>query len=92
MTTVNQSLALLRRSRSSYTLQVGTLDDLGAYLEGLQFWREPGRSPHEYVRYRSGRGAMVVVYHTGTVLVQGQQPQQTHAQLRHFVAGEGVQL
>jgi ribonuclease HIII len=84
-------VTLARRSGSSYQLEAGSLDDLAAHLEGLQFWREPPRSPHEYARYRSGRGALVVLYHTGTVLVQGQQQQQTHGQLARLVTeSEGL--
>lgn len=76
---------LFPRSASSYRLSVGTIADLATYLETLQFWVTPARSPHEACRWRSGRGALVVAYHSGTVLVQGQGQADTHAQLRRLI-------
>lgn len=82
-------IKLTRRGPASYDLAAGALDDLGVYLEGLQFWPEPPRSPHEHARYRSGRGALVVLYHSGAVVIQGSHREQTHAQLARFVAEGG---
>jgi predicted TIM-barrel fold metal-dependent hydrolase len=58
----------------------------------LPFWREDPRSPHERTRLRSGRGALVVVDHSGAVVVQGTNKQQTQRQLARFVKEQGVLL
>jgi hypothetical protein len=78
---------MVPRSPSSYAL-VGDFDSLVDYLERLHFHRYPTRSPHEALRLRSGRGAIVVCFHTGTILIQGQHQAQTHVQLCRFVESE----
>jgi hypothetical protein len=56
------------------------LDRFSAWIEGAGFRRESGRSSSEYRRYLRGR-ALIVCYHTKTILVQGAQPEQTVALL-----------
>jgi hypothetical protein len=81
-----QTLALTIRTESSYVLVRGTLDDLVAYLESMQFLVIPSRSGTEYLRLRNEQGAIVVLYHrNGVVLIQGKQQAQIHEQLRQFV-------
>jgi hypothetical protein len=75
------TLQLDYHGTSSFYLKSGSLSDLAGYLEERGFWREPPRSPHEWGRLRSGRGALIVCYRSGTILVQGQYQAQTRGQL-----------
>jgi hypothetical protein len=87
--TPTEETTLVPRGPASYE-RSGPLDPLVRYLENLGFYRQPPRSDYECLRMRSGRGALIIFYHSGTLLVQGKHPAQTHAQLQRFTTESEV--
>ena len=69
------TLQLARHGNASYRIVAGSLTDLGSHLVEHGFIQGVPTSPHEHSRYLqtiTGQGrAIVVVYHTGTILLQG---------------------
>jgi ribonuclease HIII len=73
-------IVLRRRSSCSFDTDPAALAGLQAWLEIRGFARESGRSAHEVCRLRT-RGALIVLYASGSVLVQGANVPQTMALL-----------
>ncbi len=81
--TVITRLALRRRTPSSYgCVHVEALTSL---LCAHGWYTSPPTNPTEYVRLTNERGQLLVLYHTGTVLVQGKHADDTHTQLAPLV-------
>lgn len=76
---VDPQLHLTPRSPVSFV--VNSIEGLVAWLQRASWHELPGRSPSEHSRLVRGR-RLVVLYHTGTVLVQGPYPEETIAELR----------
>jgi hypothetical protein len=76
---------LQRAGVSSYHADDPVL--LTSWLEARGWQRTDGRSPSELARLWCGP-RLVVLYHNGTALVQGLQPEQTHAALAELAGGE----
>lgn len=84
-----EPITLTRRSAASYEL-ASAPDALMAHLERVGYIRQPGRNPHERARLRTRGGRLVVIYRSGTVLVQGVYTEATHSILRQFVSEQGA--
>jgi hypothetical protein len=78
--------AQVQRRRSPVSFAATDVELLAAWLRG-QGWRAaPGRSPSEHSRMLRGR-QLVVIYHSGSVLVQVGQVEQSLALLAELVGG-----
>ncbi len=61
---------LVRRSRVSWEIDPGEIDDLASLLRSQGF-QDLEAKPREAHRLRHPCGSLVILYRTGTVLVQG---------------------
>jgi hypothetical protein len=59
---------------------------LAAWLEQRGWQKADPRSPSEHARFWCGP-RLIVVYNTGTALIQGLQPELTHALLSELAGG-----
>lgn len=60
-----------------------------AWLTEQGYTTEDPRSPHEYLRFRKAK-SLLVVYHNGTVLLQGADTRTPHALFSTLVQEEAV--
>jgi hypothetical protein len=78
-------LSLTSYGPSSFT--ASNLDRFAVWIESAGFQRQPGRSPSEYGRFVRGR-QLIVAYFSRTLLVQGQNVDQTRALLGRLAGVE----
>lgn len=74
MTLVVVIMYLTQRTPHSYDLRLCTPDDFAAELCRRGMTRQRPRSITEAERLRAADGGLVVVYHSGAVLLQGPPP------------------
>ena len=73
------------RSQSSISFETANVPGLGSWLEDRGFIFQRGRVLAEYGRYRRS-GQLVVLYNSGSVLVQGTEVESTLDLLRSLGA------
>jgi len=81
--------ALHLRRRSAVSFDASNTAELATWLCRRAFRRLPTRSQHEYARLQRGP-SLVIVYHSGSVLVQGANPEPALELLRSLAGNVGA--
>lgn len=74
--------------RSACSFSVNDIQTFAAWIQRGGWRSFPGRSPAEFCRVSRGR-ALIVLYHSGSVLVQGPRPEETVKLLAQLVRPGG---
>lgn len=75
---------ILAQSNTVFFVSPGDKAQLERWLKAHAWRAVPPTSPQEYGRYRNG-GALIIAYHTGTIVCAGRMPHHAASFLRQAV-------
>lgn len=78
-------IRLHQHTEQSYRLASGSVDELASALLRTGWEYAQPRNPHEHSRWWRAGAALIVLYHSGAVLVQGREPHRGVDALRRYI-------